>query len=69
MEPITLWVERNIEKLKWHVSKGDDEAAHSLEDDIHQRVLAYIAANEGDHRELAASALSTRDIDFGRWCA
>ena len=69
MEPISRWVERHIEKLKGYVVVGDDEAAHALEDEIHREVLSHIAANEGDHRELAASALSTRDIEFGRWCA
>ncbi len=69
MEPISLQVERLIEKLKGYVAAGDDEAAHSLEDEIHRKVLAHIAENDGDHRGLAASALATKDIDFGRWCA
>jgi hypothetical protein len=52
--------------------QDDDERAHAAEDELHQDVLAWIAAGhlEGDFaREAAALALTTRDIIFARWCA
>lgn len=50
--------------------KGDDEAAHSYEDDLHMDVLRAIADGEAESPvEMAALALTTKDIDFARWCA
>lgn len=48
---------------------GDDEAAHSAEDDLHQEVLAAIADGTEHSAELAKEALKTLDISFARWCA
>jgi hypothetical protein len=49
---------------------GDDEVAHGAEDDLHQRVLAAIAAGACERpAECAAEALKTGAIDFARWCA
>jgi len=47
----------------------DDEQAHSIEDSIRAAVLAAIAAGHPDTVELAKLALSTKDIEFHRWCA
>ena len=60
---------KRIEEIK--ACAGDDERAHSMEDDLHRDVLACIAASPGDERvsELARLALLTCDIDFSRWCA
>lgn len=47
----------------------DPEAAHSLEDTLHQKVLHAIVASRGRDWELAAEALKTTGIRFKRWCA
>ena len=52
--------------------RHDDEAAHCEEDALRKSVLEAIAndTRAPDHiRELAAIALSTREIRFARWCA
>lgn len=59
--------------------KGDAEAAHSLEDEIHQAVLEEIIKLGTDSQDpardlrkaasLAYEALLTRDIKFARWTA
>ena len=50
--------------------KGDDEAAHGFEDEIHQGVLANIALGVcADPRACAAEAIKTTTIKFHRWCA
>lgn len=49
--------------------RHDDEAAHSLEDDLWGEVLREIAAGADNAAELAAAALKSNDIDFARWCA
>ncbi len=46
---------------------GDDEAAHSEEDKLHQDVLRHYA--EQENGELAREALKTLDLNFERWCA
>jgi hypothetical protein len=48
----------------------DDERAHGLEDALHCDVLKVIAATSQDPRAraLAAAAIKTEEIDFGRWC-
>ena len=52
---------------------GDDERAHSKEDELHVAVLREIAYNvrlTGDEAGvLAAEALRTTEIEFERWCA
>lgn len=49
---------------------GDDERAHSAEDALHQEVLLAIADGEAeDMRGISREALTTKDIDFCRWCA
>ena len=50
-------------------SSPDDEAAHAMEDDLHQSVLQFIADASGEHSAIAAEALKTREIDFARWYA
>jgi hypothetical protein len=50
-------------------SAGDDEYAHSMEDDLRRDVLQAIADGAPNVRELAAAALKTDEINFARWCA
>jgi hypothetical protein len=48
----------------------DDEAAHSAEDGLRERVLRFIADGKADDpQHLALAALETSKIDFQRWCA
>ena len=49
--------------------KGDDEAAHSSEDELRRMVLTHIAEGGRNVRELARIALTTEDIEFARWYA
>jgi hypothetical protein len=61
-------VKRRVEKIR--NSKGDDELAHSLEDELHADVLRAIAASTAHPADLCAkAALETLDIPFARWCA
>lgn len=65
----------NVEEVKARVqairaNSGDDEAAHSDEDNLHQEVLQAIADGTcDDPRACAGAALETTKIDFSRWCA
>lgn len=47
---------------------GDGEAAHSIEDQLHQAVLRAFARGVNDPA-LAAAALTSLTIEFSRWCA
>ncbi len=68
-------VEGMVSKLFEHYlgrGKGDwdDESAHAAEDDIHQAVLAAIAAGIcEDPAGCAKAALKTLEQEFHRWCA
>ena len=48
---------------------GDEEAAHSAEDNLHADVLRAIADGARNGRALAREVLKTEDLDFRRWCA
>ena len=61
-------VEAEVERIR--AMAGDDEAAHSAEDDLWEKVLHTIASGYGDKpSSLALAALKTKDIAFQRWCA
>ena len=50
--------------------RGDFEAAHAAEDDLHQEVLLAIARGRcEDPAACASAALRTQGIDFARYCA
>lgn len=49
--------------------RGDDEVAHSAEDNLHQDVLRAITEGARNSRKLAEEALKTLDIGFARWRA
>jgi hypothetical protein len=65
----------NIDQVKKRVDyirtiAGDDEAAHTEEDDLHMDVLKAIAdGNCADPSAIAREALATGEIKFNRWCA
>ena len=47
---------------------GDDEIAHIEEDDLHKAVLQSISDKTcSDPVECARIALTTSEIEFGRW--
>jgi hypothetical protein len=49
---------------------GDAEIAHSLEDELHEKVLDAIASGKcGDPAGCAKLALTSKEIDFPRWYA
>ena len=45
---------------------GDDERAHSKQDDLRRDFIMHLAQNGN---EIAAEILKTETIDFNRWCA
>ena len=61
-----------VRLAKIHDSQGDDEVAHSLEDDLRADFLNSIAVGAvplEDIQDLAALVLTSRELDFERWCA
>lgn len=50
-------------------AKGDDEMAHSMEDQLYLDFVRHVASQEGPHRAVAEEILKTGEIDFTRWCA
>ncbi|MBB4893368.1 hypothetical protein FHS39_002399 [Streptomyces olivoverticillatus] len=68
--PTLLTVEdvaRRLAEIAHH--QHDDEAAHSLEDQLHADVLRTIAAGAPDAEFLAAAALRSGTVNFARWTA
>jgi hypothetical protein len=50
--------------------KGDDESAHGAEDALREDFIRYVAETATPSlAEKARLVLSTKDIDFARWCA
>jgi len=50
--------------------QGDDEAAHSNEDDLHVDFIRHVAAaGTPELAEMAKEILKVCDMDFARWCA
>ena len=64
-----LEVKKYIEAIR--AMRGDDEVAHSAEDDLRAGVLKAIAKGDCDDEpdELCAAVLETNNIKFNRWCA
>ncbi len=58
-------VRSRIRSIK--ASKGDNEVAHSKQDELYEDVLRAIA--RGADRALAREALKVQKIEFERWCA
>ena len=50
---------------------GDDEAAHSREDELYADFIAFVAKEPMSWglADKAKLVLSTRDLKFERWCA
>lgn len=60
-------VEDRVEQIRR--ASGDDEAAHGMQDDLYDDVLAAIAEGAPDSAALAAAALKVGEIKFHRWMA
>lgn len=66
---------RVVEFIREQVEVNDDEVAHAVEDKLREAVLEAIATgpvlelDDSTYVELARLALSTRGIEFSRWCA
>ena len=51
-------------------ASDDDERAHSMEDDLYQDLLEAIESGEAEApQEMCRLALTTKGMDFARWCA
>jgi len=66
MKNIDLY-KNSLKELK--IMAGDDEAAHSFEDDLHEKALQEIADGIENPSEIAKEVLKTKKIRFARWCA
>lgn len=63
-------VQKRLEDIANEADDGDNEAAHSMEDDLYFAVLKAIAEGKTDDpQSLAREALKSADIEFTRWCA
>jgi len=50
-------------------SQFDDEAAHSMEDDLYEDIIRSIAAGLCDDPiAVCTEAIKTKTIEFARWC-
>lgn len=61
-------VQERVSKIRF--ISGDDEMAHSAEDELYAYVLQSIANGTcEDPATCAKAALETENIVFARWCA
>ena len=65
---------KNIEDVQRQIkliedTKGDDEMAHSFEDELYIETLKLIAEGGANPIKLAKMALTAKAIDFARWRA
>lgn len=58
-----------LEAIPEVVKRGDDGQAHEIEDALHRLSFRSILSAETlkEAREIAKQALSTTEIQFGRW--
>ena len=64
----------SIEEIKKALSmieaaNGDDEAQHSLEDELYAGFVEHISQGQSEYAEMAKLILTTKQMDFARWCA
>jgi hypothetical protein len=60
-------VKRRVEEIR--AIAGDDERAHSYEDQLRHDVLFEIEQGAENAQDLAHEVLKTSAIEFNRWCA
>jgi hypothetical protein len=56
-----------VEKISQ--SSEDDEMAHAYEDSLMLRFIEDIALRDDELGEIARIILTTREINFARWCS
>lgn len=67
---IIRYIKAKVEIIENLSKTPDPEAAHSVEDDLYERVLRHIAEEgAGNPAAIAKEALRTKDFNFPRWCA
>lgn len=65
-----IYILKELDRIKRCIEEeGDNEMAHTIEDDLHQAVLGIISKGSDKNAELAKMALQSRLIDFTRWYA
>jgi len=61
---------REILNAKYPSGGRDHEQAHQLEDELREKFIEHVAAVGGPILSFKAQmVLSTKNIDFHRWCA
>jgi hypothetical protein len=60
-------VKTEVERIRQMADFDEDEDAHKAEDKLRQDVLQAIAESHPGAVLLAAEALKTDEIEFGRW--
>jgi CHASE3 domain sensor protein len=61
-------IQKRVEDIR--ATAGDDEVAHSREDDLRKDFIEYVASLQNESLAAKARAvLETEKIDFYRWCA
>lgn len=71
-EALTNTINISLSGIQEKAAKGDNEVAHSNEDDLRELVLQRIAKADMTIEQakfLASLALETNNIDFTRWYA
>jgi hypothetical protein len=58
---------QRVERIR--ASRDDDEAAHSMEDDLYRDFITAVASSDHPLAGVAGIVLTTRDIEFSRWYA
>jgi DNA-binding GntR family transcriptional regulator len=62
-------IRERVREIRKAARDGDHEHAHTLEDDLHRRVLEMVASGQTLAGMLAREALATRRIRIKRWTA
>ena len=63
-------VRASVREIRKVAESGDNEVAHSKEDELHQSVLDAIAKGECENpQECARIAIKTLGFKFHRWMA
>ena len=61
-------VKQKIDEIA--ASQWDDEAAHSLEDNLYFDFVKHVSeVADGELKDTALEVLKTKELDFARWCA
>jgi hypothetical protein len=76
IENMRYQLDKDLDALRGMAAKvkdscGDDERAHAAEDKLIIAALEMVAkyAMRPRVKQVAEIGLSTRDLDFARWCA